>query len=201
MLAGADRRKNHETSGADRPYDQALGLEAYSLRAVDRPFPSHFHDHYVIGVVEQGTDPHLRPPTAGHRPGRRAAVQPGRQPCLHPGGRGSGLPGTEYPTQHHAGPGGGDHGQPGNARLFRGRGSGRRTGRPPPGPAPGGAGEEPGSGGRRQLLLAWGLLLPGYAGMVKRFLPAGWRWSGPVRSSGATMPGISRWRSSAFRRD
>ncbi len=39
-------------------YDQALGLEAYSLRAVDRPFPSHFHDHYVIGVVEQG-DPDL----------------------------------------------------------------------------------------------------------------------------------------------
>lgn len=36
-------------------YDQALGLEAYSLRAVDRPFPSHFHDHYVIGVVERGT--------------------------------------------------------------------------------------------------------------------------------------------------
>ena len=34
-------------------YDQALGLEAYSLRAVDRPFPSHFHDHYVIGVVER----------------------------------------------------------------------------------------------------------------------------------------------------
>ncbi|MFR4088570.1 MAG: AraC family ligand binding domain-containing protein [Dysosmobacter sp.] len=36
-------------------YDQALGLEVYSLRAVDRPFPSHFHDHYVIGVVERGT--------------------------------------------------------------------------------------------------------------------------------------------------
>ena len=35
-------------------YDQALGLEAYSLRAVDRPFPSHFHDHYVIGVVLRG---------------------------------------------------------------------------------------------------------------------------------------------------
>ena len=34
-------------------YDQALGLEAYSLRAVDRPFPSHFHGHYVIGVVER----------------------------------------------------------------------------------------------------------------------------------------------------
>lgn len=70
--------KNHETSGADRRYDQALGLEAYSLRAVDRPFPSHFHDHYVIGVVERGT----RTLTCGRQ---RQVIGPGDVLLFNPG--------------------------------------------------------------------------------------------------------------------
>ena len=59
-------------------YDQALGLEAYSLRAVDRPFPSHFHDHYVIGVVERGT----RTLTCGRQ---RQVIGPGDVLLFNPG--------------------------------------------------------------------------------------------------------------------
>ena len=59
-------------------YDQALGLEAYSLRAVDRPFPSHFHDHYVIGVVERGT----RTLTCGRQ---RQVTGPGDVLLFNPG--------------------------------------------------------------------------------------------------------------------
>lgn len=35
-------------------YDQDLRLEACRLRSVVRPFPSHFHENYVIGLVEEG---------------------------------------------------------------------------------------------------------------------------------------------------
>lgn len=35
-------------------YDRELRLEAYSFRGFARAFPNHFHDHYVIGLVEQG---------------------------------------------------------------------------------------------------------------------------------------------------
>ena len=59
-------------------YDPALGLEAYGLRAVDRPFPSHFHDHYVIGVVERGT----RTLTCGRR---RQVIGPGDVLLFNPG--------------------------------------------------------------------------------------------------------------------
>ena len=34
-------------------HDPVLGLDAYCLRGLERPFPSHFHGHYVIGVVER----------------------------------------------------------------------------------------------------------------------------------------------------
>lgn len=35
-------------------YDKDLGLEAYRFRGLARPFPNHFHEHYVIGLVEEG---------------------------------------------------------------------------------------------------------------------------------------------------
>lgn len=35
-------------------YDRALGVEAYRFRGLSRPFPNHFHEHYVIGLVEEG---------------------------------------------------------------------------------------------------------------------------------------------------
>lgn len=35
-------------------YDDFLRLEAYHLTGTARPFPSHFHQYYVIGLVEAG---------------------------------------------------------------------------------------------------------------------------------------------------
>ncbi len=36
-------------------YDQDLQIEAYFLRQTAQPFPAHFHDHYVIGCLKQGS--------------------------------------------------------------------------------------------------------------------------------------------------
>lgn len=35
-------------------YDSGLRLEAYRLQGITRPFPSHFHEYYVIGFLEDG---------------------------------------------------------------------------------------------------------------------------------------------------
>lgn len=35
-------------------YDEALRLEAYRFQGVIQPFPSHFHEHYVLGLIEGG---------------------------------------------------------------------------------------------------------------------------------------------------
>ncbi len=35
-------------------YDDELRLEAYRFEGIIQPFPSHFHEHYVIGFVEKG---------------------------------------------------------------------------------------------------------------------------------------------------
>lgn len=35
-------------------YDKELGLEAYRFEDVIQPFPNHFHEHYVIGLIEMG---------------------------------------------------------------------------------------------------------------------------------------------------
>ena len=36
-------------------YDDGLRLEAYHFEGIVQPFPNHFHEHYVIGFVEDGT--------------------------------------------------------------------------------------------------------------------------------------------------
>lgn len=36
-------------------YDEELRIEAYRFEGTRQPFPNHFHDHYVIGFVEDGT--------------------------------------------------------------------------------------------------------------------------------------------------
>ena len=59
-------------------HDPALGLEAYCLRGLDRPFPCHLHGHYVLGVVERGT----RTLTCG---GRRETIGPGDVLLFNPG--------------------------------------------------------------------------------------------------------------------
>ena len=35
-------------------YDDELRMEAYRFEGIVQPFPRHFHEHYVIGVVEKG---------------------------------------------------------------------------------------------------------------------------------------------------
>ncbi|MGG5371446.1 helix-turn-helix domain-containing protein [Enterococcus sp. AZ196] len=35
-------------------YDKDLGIEAYSFTGVSQNFPNHFHDYYVIGLIEEG---------------------------------------------------------------------------------------------------------------------------------------------------
>lgn len=35
-------------------YDDELRVEAYRFEGIVQPFPSHFHEHYVIGFVEDG---------------------------------------------------------------------------------------------------------------------------------------------------
>ncbi|MCM1254063.1 MAG: AraC family transcriptional regulator [Clostridium sp.] len=35
-------------------YDDELGIEAYRFEGIVQPFPNHFHEHYVIGFVEDG---------------------------------------------------------------------------------------------------------------------------------------------------
>ena len=36
-------------------YDDGLRLEVYHFEGTRQPFPNHFHEHYVIGLVEDGT--------------------------------------------------------------------------------------------------------------------------------------------------
>ncbi len=35
-------------------YDEELQIEAYRFEGIVQPFPNHFHEHYVIGFVEDG---------------------------------------------------------------------------------------------------------------------------------------------------
>lgn len=35
-------------------YDEELRLEAYRFAGIDQPFPNHFHDYYVLGLVDTG---------------------------------------------------------------------------------------------------------------------------------------------------
>lgn len=35
-------------------YDESLRMEAYRFEGILQPFPNHFHEHYVIGFVENG---------------------------------------------------------------------------------------------------------------------------------------------------
>lgn len=35
-------------------YDEELRIEAYCFEGIVQPFPNHFHEHYVIGFVEDG---------------------------------------------------------------------------------------------------------------------------------------------------
>ena len=35
-------------------YDDELRLEAYLLQGIVQPFPNHFHEYYVIGLIENG---------------------------------------------------------------------------------------------------------------------------------------------------
>lgn len=58
--------------------DRALRIEAYHFQGLARPFPLHFHPHYVVGLVERGS----RRLTCK---GREAALEPGQLFLLNPG--------------------------------------------------------------------------------------------------------------------
>ena len=55
---GRDRKRERamqmEQEHRTAVYDRALGLEAYRLEGVVQPFPAHFHEYYVIGLMEGG---------------------------------------------------------------------------------------------------------------------------------------------------
>ena len=149
-------------------HDPALGLEAYCLQGVERPFPCHVHDHYVIGVVDRGT----RSLTCR---GRREAIGPGDVLLFNPGDshgcvqedgvldyRGLNIPRdamralAERSADLRVPPG---FTQP----VVRDRELARRLAALHRAVL----GEEPELRREEALLLAWGLLLPGYAGMVE----------------------------------
>ncbi|MCI1931493.1 MAG: AraC family transcriptional regulator [Clostridia bacterium] len=35
-------------------YDEELQIETYRFEGIEQPFPNHFHEHYVIGFIEEG---------------------------------------------------------------------------------------------------------------------------------------------------
>lgn len=43
-----------ETTARTVIYDNELQIEAYHFQGILQPFPNHFHEHYVIGLVEEG---------------------------------------------------------------------------------------------------------------------------------------------------
>ena len=59
-------------------YDGELRIEAYRFEGVMQPFPNHFHEHYVIGLMEGGE-------RALSCRGREYAVKPGDLLLFNPG--------------------------------------------------------------------------------------------------------------------
>ena len=59
-------------------YDRKLKVEAYRFEGMVRPFPPHFHEHYVIGCVESGRR------TLSLR-NREVFIGPGDLVVFHPG--------------------------------------------------------------------------------------------------------------------
>lgn len=59
-------------------YDAQLHLEAYRFAGIVQPFPNHFHEHYVLGLVEAG-------PRTLCCKNREYALQPGDILLFNPG--------------------------------------------------------------------------------------------------------------------
>ncbi len=59
-------------------YDDFLRIEAYRFEGIVQPFPSHFHEYYVIGYVEKGT-------CTLSCNGQCYTVRPGDMLLFHPG--------------------------------------------------------------------------------------------------------------------
>lgn len=67
-----------ETSEKQVVYDRKLQIEGCRFRALTQPFPTHFHGHYVLGLVEDG----VRALTCK---GREWTLRPGSLMLLNPG--------------------------------------------------------------------------------------------------------------------
>lgn len=64
-------------------YDDELRIEAYRFEGIVQPFPSHFHEHYVIGFVEKGERVlSCRDREYAIEEGEHPAFQSRGQPCL-----------------------------------------------------------------------------------------------------------------------
>ncbi len=59
-------------------FDRVLQIEGYCFRGLTRPFPTHFHGHYVLGLVEDGVR------TLSCK-GRTWTLRPGSLMLLNPG--------------------------------------------------------------------------------------------------------------------
>lgn len=59
-------------------YDSQLQIEAYHFEGMDQPFPSHFHEYYVIGLMEHGQ-------RILSCKNREYAIQPGDTLLFNPG--------------------------------------------------------------------------------------------------------------------
>lgn len=67
-----------ETPEKQAVYDKKLQIEGYLFRGLAQPFPTHFHGHYVLGLVEEG----VRKLTCR---GRERTLRPGSLMLLNPG--------------------------------------------------------------------------------------------------------------------
>ncbi len=67
-----------DTSGKTVVFDRALQIEGYCFRGLAQPFPTHFHGHYVLGLVESGV-------RELHCGGRSWTLRPGSLMLLNPG--------------------------------------------------------------------------------------------------------------------
>lgn len=59
-------------------YDDELRLEAYRLTGIAQPFPIHFHEYYVLGLMENGQR------TLSCK-GREYTIRPGDMLLFNPG--------------------------------------------------------------------------------------------------------------------
>ena len=101
-------------------YDDELRIEAYRFEGIVQPFPNHFHEHYVIGFVENGE----RVLSCNHqkctiRKGDVLLFNPSdNHACAQSDDGTLDYRGINLTERGHAGLGRGSHGETGTAQIF-----------------------------------------------------------------------------------